>query len=138
MESHSFLSLRSVLPMVEPGPTLLPRILRRIQELQLRRLRYELGVFLTALGALMGYIFWHRVTLAMEISSSSPFWGFLELLRTDPDIALASAREFLFALLEALPVESVLVGLIFLFLLLGIFALVQSIQKQRAFLRTHF
>ena len=138
MESHSFLSLRAALPQVEPAPTLLPRILRHIQELQLRRLRYELGGFLAALGALMGYMLWHRTTLTAEISASSPFWGFLELLRTDPDIALASAREFLFALLEALPLESLLVGSILLFLLVGILALVQSIQKQRAFLRTHF
>lgn len=130
MEPVSLASLGH-LSEIQPPNSLLPRILTRLQELRLRRLRMQLGG--SVLGFLVTTVFtiWNWPVFGNELGGTSPFWGMIRLVKTDPDIVLASAREFASGLLESLPIESIVVGLVFLFLGLSLFMLLQALHAQR-------
>jgi hypothetical protein len=118
------------LPEIEPSTQLLPRILCRLRELRLRQLRLRLA------GSIFGLLFtvalatWNASVLGNELARSSPFWGFVNLLRTDPDIAAASAQEFTYAILESLPVESIVLALLFCLVLGSVYFFSQALRGE--------
>lgn len=117
---------------IQLPPTLLPRILSQVHELRLRRLRFQLGWSVTGFVTTAAFTIWNWSVLHGELGGSSPFWGMVRLLKTDPDIVLAFAREFIFGLLESLPIESLVVGLLFLFVALSFAVLLPSLYEQRS------
>ena len=119
---------------VSASPTLLPRVLARVQEARLRRLRFQLWGAMSGFVLTIAFTIWNWSVFRAELRGSSPFWGFMRLIKTDPDVVLASTREFTLGLLEALPIESLLVGLLFLILGVSLYLTLQGLRTQKTVL----
>lgn len=133
-------SLRSlgILPEVETPPALLPRVLARVQEVRLRRLRVQLWGAISGFVVTVAFTIWNWSVFRAELGGSSSFWGLVRLLKTDPDVVMASAREFTLGLLESLPIESLVVSLLFLVLSVSLYAIIHALRAQKTVLFGQF
>ncbi len=111
------------------------RIMARIQRSIVRRVWTEIALSLTATVGLLGYVFFSRSTMWLEIEESS----FIQLSRlaiSDPDIVFSNAREASWSLIESIPLESVLFSLIFILFAscsLGFFLRLREIRRPHSF-----
>jgi hypothetical protein len=113
------------------SPTLLPRVLARVQETRRCRLRLQLWGAISGFALTIAFTIWNWSVFRAELNSGSSFWGFVRLMKTDPDVVSASSREFMFGLLESLPIESLVVGLLFLVLGVSLYAILYALRTQK-------
>ena len=113
-----------------PPTELLPRILTRVEELQLRRWYIRLAALLTVTGTMATYLVLRWTIISQELQASS----FLQLLRvafSDPDVVFANTTDFMLGLLESLPVAPVFFALLGVFLVLSLAQVFSRVQDQR-------
>lgn len=126
------LFLLSHLPEPEPSPTLLTKTLAAIFEAQSRALRSKL--LLTSLGlvASIAYGAWSLPFFLVELRTSA-FFGFFQLVLSDPDIMLSHLKELLLAFLETLPLDTLLLGSLAGLCLLGSFYVMSALRHLRSY-----
>lgn len=130
MEPSSLFSLGKLTD-IRPEAALLPRVLARVHLLRVRRLRRQLQGSLGGVSLLLLVILWNWRFFGGELGGASPFWGFVRILRTDPDVVLGSMKEFMVGLLESLPIESLLVACGFLLCILCLLFVWRALREQK-------
>jgi len=118
------------LPDVGVPPELQTKILTAITAARIRRLRNEFVATGFAFGIVIAAATASISRLVVEIRSSS-IVGYLRLLISDSDIVFGNFREYLYGILESLPVGSIVFALTSVLLLLGAVAFLQALMHAR-------
>ena len=115
---------------IEPPPGLFLRVMSRVHVARLRRLWLGLVTIGTAFvsACVLTALSWQAISA--EVMSST-FVGYLRLMLSDPDIVLTNLKDFASGLLESLPLQSILIALLFAVLLVGMATLVQSLRREQ-------
>lgn len=103
------------LPTIEPPATLLERVVQAVLRFRIRALRIRFAIMLVGVVGSISIVAVYASWFFSEIQTS-PFWGFLRLGFSDPDIVLTHLSDLAWGLLESVPtitVTIVLVGIFF-------------------------
>ena len=121
---------------LNPPQGLFERVMRRIHVARLRQLWFGLGSIAAAFvsSCVLTVISWRAVSA--EVMSSS-LVGYLRLMVSDPDIMLANLKDFVYGILESLPLQSIILVVLFAFLVVGAATLVQSLRRERQHFLLH-
>ncbi len=123
-------SLLQQLPSVEPQKELLDRILSRIYTARIRRIYFRLAFALSGMLAAVALAAIDRSLIGSELRESS-LWTLLQLLVSDSDIMLVSLRDVAQGILEMLPLESMILSLLFGCSMLSVLAIFRTLRKAR-------
>ena len=114
-----------------PTPAdLFDRVMAAIQRARLRQAGSRFAIALVGFLASIGYAILNWSTIAAEIQAS-PFFGFVRLAISDPDIVFANGKDFLFGLLEALPLGTVLLVLLGIFFFISTAVMTDALRHAR-------
>lgn len=118
------------LPPIEPPANLLEKILHRIHALRLRSLRRRLlGAAVGIVGSIL-YTVLNWPALQFELQQSSLF-NLLRLFISDPDILFTNLKDLALGLLEIIPLETLLLGLISCFFIIAIAFNMTALRHER-------
>lgn len=113
---------------IDIPPTILERTLAAIRRARERQARNRVWLALVSCALSLMYAIFNWSAWIEELKTSS----FIELIRltiSDPDIMLSHLKDVCLGLLEALPLGSILLGLVILFLVVATIALANSWQN---------
>lgn len=102
--------LKEQLAQPDPPPHLEAAIQARIEQAAMRRIWTEVGIAFTATSSLISYVFFSWSTIWLDLQESS-FLQIIRFLISDPDIAFSNLQETGWSVLEAAPIQSILLGL---------------------------
>ncbi len=113
---------------IDLPPTILERTLTAIRRARERQARNRVWLALVSCVLSLTYAAFNWSAWIEEIKTSS----FIELARltiSDPDIILSHLKDFLLSLLEALPIGSMLLGFVIIFLVVAAISLANNWQQ---------
>lgn len=113
---------------IDIPPTILERTLAAIRRTRERQARNRVWLALVSCALSLMYAAFNWSAWIEELKASS----FVELIRltvSDPDIILSHLKDFSLSLLEALPLGSMLLGLVIIFLIVALVAFASSWQN---------
>lgn len=106
------------------------RVLDTLWHTRFRRIRGWMVFAFLALVAIIVYAITQWTLVWYEVAGSS-FVEFLRLAVSDPDIIFANTKEYIFGLLEALPLGTLLIVFSSAFCLLGLAVLLSALRHLR-------
>lgn len=122
--------LAEILSRPDAPNELLPKTLAKLHRSLIRQLQLQFAVAFLGTTAVFLYVLRYWKSASSEVSESS-FGNLTRLAFSDPDIISVNIKDTLLGLLESLPTTIVLVGLVFLFFLLGTIGLILRFRTER-------